>query len=120
MDFSRKQRDLCPRRTRFLGVKYRARVPCLKSSPFGLKGLPFFSYKFNIKIYNLRITYDYERSAVQYHKTIPRGAKDHDYPRAIHMKNINLKLQLNIQLRETIYEQWNRETRLYDRGKLQK
>ena len=29
------------------------------------------------------------------------------------MKNINLKLQLNIQLRETIYEQWNRETRLY-------
>ena len=62
----------------------------------------FFIYKFNIKIYNLRITYDYERSTIQYHKTIPRGAKDHDYPRAIHMKNINLKLQLNIQLRETI------------------
>ena len=65
-------------------------------------GLFFYIYKFNIKIYNLRITYDYERSTIQYHKTIPRGAKDHDYPRAIHMKNINLKLQLNIQLRETI------------------
>ena len=62
----------------------------------------FFIYKFNIQIYNLRITDDYERSTIQYHKTIPRGAKDHDYPRAIHMKNINLKLQLNKQLRETI------------------
>ena len=31
------------------------------------------------------------------------------------MKNINLKIQLNIKLREAIYEQWNRETRLYDR-----
>ena len=61
-----------------------------------------FFYQFNIKIYNLLITYDYDRSTIQYHKTIPRGAKDHDYPRAIHMKNINLKLQLNIQLRETI------------------
>ena len=46
---------------------------------------------------------------------MPKGAKDHDYPRAIHMKNINLKIRLNIQLRESIYEQWNRETRLYDR-----
>ena len=62
----------------------------------------FLYNKFNIKICNLRSTYDYERSTIQYHKTIPRGAKDHDYPRAIHMKNINLKLQLNIQLRETI------------------
>ena len=62
----------------------------------------FFLYKFNIKIYNLRITYDYERSTIQYYITIPRGAKDHDYPGAIHMKDINLKLQLNIQLRETI------------------
>ena len=62
----------------------------------------FFLYKFNIKIHNLRITYDYERSTIQYHETIPRGAKDHDSPRAIHMKNINLKLQLNMQLRETI------------------
>ena len=78
----------------------------------------FFS-KFNIKIYNLRITYDYERSTIQYHKTIPRGAKDHDYPRAIHLKIINLKIQLNIQLQEAIYEQWNRDTRLYKRGTLQ-
>ena len=31
------------------------------------------------------------------------------------MKNINLKIQLYIQLREAIYEQWNIETRLYDR-----
>ena len=31
------------------------------------------------------------------------------------MKNINLKLQLNIQLREAMYEQWNIETRLYKR-----
>ena len=61
-----------------------------------------YIYKFDINIYNLRITYDYERSTIQYHKTIPRGAKDHDYPRAIHMKNINLKLQLNIQLGEAI------------------
>ena len=74
-----------------------------------------FLYKFNVKIYNLQITYDYERSTIQYYKTIPRGAKDHDYPRAIHMKNINLKLQLNIRLRETMYEQWNIETRLYER-----
>ena len=62
----------------------------------------FFVDEFNIKIYNLRITYDYEQSTIQYHKTIPRGAKDHDYPRAIHMNNINLKLKLNRQLRETI------------------
>ena len=68
----------------------------------GIKFFFFYIYKFNIKIYNLRITYDYERSTIQYHKTMPRGAKDYDYPRAIHMKNINLKLQLNIQLRETI------------------
>ena len=46
---------------------------------------------------------------------IPRGAKDHDYPRAIHMKNINLRIQLNVQLPKATYEQWNRETRLYDR-----
>ena len=64
-----------------------------------------FFYKFNIEIYNLRIIYDYERSTIQYYKTIPRGAKDHDYPRAIHMKNINLRILLKIQLRETIYEQ---------------
>ena len=55
-----------------------------------------------MKICNLQITYDYKRSTIQYHKMILRGATDHDYPRAIHMKNINLKLQLNIQLRETI------------------
>ena len=40
-------------------------------------------------------------------------------PRAIQMKIINLKVQLNIQLREAIYEQWNRDTRLYKRGTLQ-
>ena len=36
-------------------------------------------------------------------------------PRAISMKNIDLKIQLNIQLREATYERWNRETRLNDR-----
>ena len=82
-------------------------------------GRIFFS-KFNIKIYNLRITYDYERSTIQYHKTIPRGAKDHDYPRAIHMKNINLKTTTKYTIARNYYEQWNREKRLYDRGTLQK
>ena len=31
-------------------------------------------------------------------------------PRAVHMKNINLKIQLNIQLRKATYEQWNNGT----------
>ena len=31
------------------------------------------------------------------------------------MKNINLKIQLNLQLRKATYEQWNKETRQYDR-----
>ena len=31
------------------------------------------------------------------------------------MKNINLKIQLNIQLREAIYQQWNKKTTLYSR-----
>ena len=32
--------------------------------------------------------HDDERSTIQYYKKIPRGAKDHDYPRTIHMKNV--------------------------------
>ena len=64
----------------------------------GAKDFFFIQYK------NLQFT-NYLRLRTIYH-TIPqndtKGTKDHDYPRAIHMKNINLKLQLNIQLRETI------------------
>ena len=68
-----------------------------------------------MKIYDLRITYDYERATIQYYRTIKRGNKRSRPPKGHSHEEYLSKIQLSLQLQKGTYEQWNRETRLYDR-----
>ena len=52
-------------------------------------------YEFIVKIYNLRITHDYERFYHTILQNDTKGAKDHDYSRAIHMKDETERMKIN-------------------------